>query len=1226
MGDFILHHTMQINRLRDYMKDIKLIKRDGKEEPFNSQKIRLAVEKAGKSILSTTAPAVANLVALAIQKDIVESGVDSISVEEIQDKVEEQLVKLNEYALAKEYITFRKQRNDQRYLKSVENKIISDLISPNVDNDFKRENANIDAGAPMGTMLKVGSTVTKEFYLKNLVKPIHADMHRSGLCHMHDLDFAAMTINCVQIPLDKLLKRGFNTGHGCLRSPTSIGSAATLMCIAVQSSQNDFFGGQSIPALDYYLAPYVAKSYVKNLATYLEAELGMDHTAKIKELFTKPLMEYVDKYEHIMGNDHKLVIIEQLNKLLYECNKTPDTDRIGKMIAFADERTDRDTYQAMEATVHNLCTLNCLPGDETMWIYDTHYQSWVIMSIEEVYDNFRQGRFYALSVNPKTGETEMKPMIAIACNENNTKQMVKVTDVSGRAVRHTFDHKHMTVTDDCKITYAESKDLKYTTVSRDFKFPTLKTYDIEDVSHNSFVPVNENTIYKNATVEYTEALAELCGIYVGDGSIAQDFVSMSLGVDTKISLPYLEQLFLKAFGFIPKHDTYCRQRKNEPDVIVPQQHLFYIGVHLGRMFAKMCSRGAENKHIPNFVMHGTPEIQNAFLRGYLMCDGCRTKNYIEFGTISGALICDMSILFASRGELMTIGIREVDNVAINNPWFKHVYRFYTGIIGKQAAIRLGIEDACNRIQTAFEIPKYNLQHVVATIKDAKIPWGDLPRIPRRSNSNSTGLRYWEMEQIKMPSELKEKIKPMTKLFRIPVRKIEYLEEPCETVYDISIADNENFVMSNGLVIKNSRAGSQVPFSSLNTGTDITIEGRMVTKNLFLATEAGLGNGETPIFPISIMKLKKGITDKGSPNYDLFKLACRVSSKRLFPNFSNLDAPMNLKYYKPNDPNSEVAVMGCRTRVVANVHNPKNAIIPGRGNLFSTTLSLPYLALLTKRSLKPGEDIVEKFFDNLYDVQTEIFDMLMDRFNYIKHRRARNFPFMMGQNIYVDSERLHPDDEIEEVIKNGTIVTGFIGLAECLKVLTGKHHGESKESNELGLKIIKTMHDRCMAMSDHTKLNFSFMAAPAEGCCGRLLKLARQEFGVIEGVTDHEYLVNSFHVPPYYPISAKEKIDIESEYHQYCPAGVISYVELDSDISMNTEAFEQLVDYMAEKGMSYFSINHPVDRDPVCGYIGIIGDRCPRCGRKEGEDVSFEVLKKLSSYTPDPKYTEDYLNQ
>ena len=407
---------------------------------------------------------------------------------------------------------------------------------------------------------------------------------------------------------------------------------------------------------------------------------------------------------------------------------------------------------------------------------------------------------------------------------------------------------------------------------------------------------------------------------------------------------------------------------------------------------------------------------------------------------------------------------------------------------------------------------------------------------------------------------------------------------------------------------NSRAGAQTPFSSINYGTDTTPEGRMVIENVLLAEEAGLGNGETPIFPIHIFKVKEGVNyNKEDPNYDMFKLACRVSAKRLFPNFAFLDAPYNLQYYKPGDYRTEIAYMGCRTRVIGNEYDPTREIVTGRGNLSFTSINLPRLAI------KANGDI-DKFFTLLDNMMDLTIEQLTDRFAIQCQKKVRNYPFLMGQGVWLDSEGLGPDDSVAEVLKHGTLSVGFIGLAETLKALIGKHHGESAEAQELGLKIIQTMRDRTDLESKKTGLNFSVLATPAEGLSGRFVRMDRERYGVIPGVTDRDYYTNSFHVPVYYPIRAVDKIRLEAPYHALTNGGHISYVEMDGDPVQNVAAFEKVIRCMKEAGIGYGSVNHPVDRDPCCGFTGIIGDSCPQCGRTEHSgDVGFERIRRITGY-------------
>ncbi len=405
----------------------------------------------------------------------------------------------------------------------------------------------------------------------------------------------------------------------------------------------------------------------------------------------------------------------------------------------------------------------------------------------------------------------------------------------------------------------------------------------------------------------------------------------------------------------------------------------------------------------------------------------------------------------------------------------------------------------------------------------------------------------------------------------------------------------------------SRAGAQIPFSSVNYGTDTSPEGRMVTKNIMLATEAGLGNGETPIFPIHIFKVKEGVNyNPEDKNYDLFKLACRVSAKRLFPNFSFLDSPFNAQHYVPGRPETEVAYMGCRTRVLSNVYDPSRPITPGRGNLSFTSVNLPRIAIRSH-----GD--INMFYEDLDRKIDLIINQLLERFEIQARKKVRNFPFLMGQGVWIDSEKLGPDDEIREVIKHGTLTLGFIGLAEALKSLTGFHHGESKESQNLGIEIVGYMRRRMDEASKKYGLNFSLIATPAEGLSGRFVKIDRKMFGSIEGVTDRDYYTNSFHIPVYYNISAIDKIKLEAPYHELTNGGHITYVEMDGDPTENLEAFEAVIRAMKENNIGYGSVNHPVDRDPQCGYTGIIEDECPGCGRHDDTGPKFEHIRRITGY-------------
>ena len=418
---------------------------------------------------------------------------------------------------------------------------------------------------------------------------------------------------------------------------------------------------------------------------------------------------------------------------------------------------------------------------------------------------------------------------------------------------------------------------------------------------------------------------------------------------------------------------------------------------------------------------------------------------------------------------------------------------------------------------------------------------------------------------------------------------------------------EGFV--HNLNTMHSRAGAQTPFSSINYGTDTTPEGRMVIRNILLALDAGLGHGETCIFPIHIFKVKEGVNyNEDDPNYDLFRLSCKVSAKRLFPNYTFLDSPFNLQYYVPGRPETEVATMGCRTRVMGNVYDPSRQIAYSRGNLSFTSINLPRIAIESSGNEKA-------FYEKLQHMLELVTQQLLDRFEIQANKHIYNYPFLMGQGIWLDSDHLTLQDDLREVLKHGTLSIGFIGLAETLTALYGQHHGESEDLQKKGLEIIGFMRDYCDRKSQEMKMNITLLATPAEGLSGRFIRMDQKRFGKIPGVTDREYYTNSFHIPVWYPISVYDKIRLEAPYHALCNAGHISYVELDGDTARNVEAFESVVRCMHDFGVGYGSINHPVDRDPICGYVGIIGDVCPRCGRREGEEIAPERIEELKRLYP-----------
>lgn len=399
----------------------------------------------------------------------------------------------------------------------------------------------------------------------------------------------------------------------------------------------------------------------------------------------------------------------------------------------------------------------------------------------------------------------------------------------------------------------------------------------------------------------------------------------------------------------------------------------------------------------------------------------------------------------------------------------------------------------------------------------------------------------------------------------------------------------------------SRGGGQVPFISINYGTDTSKEGRLLIKQLLRATQAGLGAGETPIFPIQIFKLKKGVNfEESDPNYDLFELALETTAERLFPNFSFLDAPFNVAYYDGSH-ESEACYMGCRTRVMANIHGEENAI--GRGNLSFTSINLVKLALISGSK--------EAFFEALQYYLDLGVRQLLERFAYQCTKKARDFQFLYSQGVWRGGEKLQPEDSVAEILKQGTLSIGFIGLAECLVALTGKHHGEDEGTWQLGYEIVRFMRQKMDEATEKYNLNFSLIATPAEGLSGKFVKKDREEFGSINGVTNRNYYTNSFHIPVYYPIQAVKKIRLEGPFHALCNGGHITYIELDGAAVHNVKALKQIVQAMSQYGVGYGSINHPVDRCKCCGYRGVIENECPSCGNENEHEI--ERIRRITGY-------------
>lgn len=454
-----------------------------------------------------------------------------------------------------------------------------------------------------------------------------------------------------------------------------------------------------------------------------------------------------------------------------------------------------------------------------------------------------------------------------------------------------------------------------------------------------------------------------------------------------------------------------------------------------------------------------------------------------------------------------------------------------------------------------------------------------------------------------------------------------LREQFPRTYDFAYEETVNETnqaaesLIHNLNTMSSRAGGQIPFTSLNYGMCTSSEGRLVSHALLNATMKGLGRGETPIFPQHIFQCKHGVNQsQGDPNYDLFLKAIECSSRRLYPNFVNVDASFNLPYYDPEDPDTIIATMGCRTRTISDRFGRNR--LSGKGNLSFNTINLVRLGIengiATHQRQEPD---LKGFYENLDQYMRIAVEGLVHRYGIQAKQPAKASDFMMREGVWEGGEKLAPDDEVADLLKHGSLALGFIGLAECLKALTGYHHGEDENSRALGFEIISRMRAYCDEMSELYNLNITLFATPAEGLSGKFTKIDQRTYGCIPGVTDREYYTNSFHIPVYHPVAAFQKIGWEAPFHSLCNAGAISYVELDGNARQNTAAFQSIVQYALKQDMGYFSVNHPLDRCPVCDYEGIIGTSCPECGVDE-ETVIFQRLRRVTGYLTG-NYTERF---
>ena len=721
----------------------------------------------------------------------------------------------------------------------------------------------------------------------------------------------------------------------------------------------------------------------------------------------------------------------------------------------------------------------------------------------------------------------------------------------------------------------------------------------DSLTDSSYTPEDSSKVYKKVIEDINETYSELKVIKIED---IQDLIEKNLR-----ELSYLDVLE----GF----QSYRIRRNEAREVFKSYQHKLVKELEsLSMKDAKDEDSKRDNANVDGDTAMGTmlqygSTISKAFAKSHFM-----KKQFAEAHDSGMIHIHDMDFL-----PMGTTTCCQIDLSALFDKGFSTGHGFLrspNSIMSYAALAAIVIQSNQNDQHGGQSIPAFDYYMAPGVVKSFKKEFKnivtdflELTGFIDFINMKGVNKEISKIKEVNFNMSIFDKyFKGSGEIERI-FRKAH--KKAIEKTEKLTYQAMESFI--HNLNTMHSRAGAQVPFSSINFGTDTSFEGRMVIKNYLLATEAGLGNGETPIFPISIFKIKEGVNfNKSDPNYDLFELACRVSAKRLFPNFSFIDAPYNLQYYKEGDINTEIAYMGCRTRVMGNVVDPNREIVTGRGNLSFTSINLVRLGIKYGIVTNKKADL-DGFFKELGETMDMVRDQLLERFEIQCKKRVYNFPFLLGQGVWIDSKGLKPTDNIRRILKHGSLTEGFIGLAECLKALTGKHHGESKASQELGLKIVKFMRDKVDSYSKEYKLNFALIATPAEGLSGRFTNIDKSIYGIIPGVTDRAYYTNSFHVPVYYNTTISNKIKLEAPYHAYTNGGHISYIELDGDLTENIDAFMKVVRLMKEAGIGYGAINHPVDRDPVCGFTGVINDVCPGCNRRESDGVKFERIRRITGY-------------
>ncbi len=1127
--------------------DIKVKKRDGRVVNFDKQRIATAVQatkKATGEAEQVNTEEIANIVTEKVFEYVMSKATQEtntitdtiVSVEKIQDYVEIALMEKGFVVTAKAYILYRARRNEVREQNSAIMQMMDEITMQDAsDSDMKRENANIDADSPMGTMLKYGSETSK-YYLthKDLPKEM-AQAHLSGEYHIHDLDFYNLTETCCQIPVGKLLKSGFSTGHGFLRQPNTINAAAALTCILIQANQNDQHGGQAVYALDYDLAPYVGKTYIQNLLSIVEDSF---------ELNINQLQVLRKQYNSLVYNE-SVMSVENTRKCYAELKaRMPDDVKISKeqwnyIVKRATERTRIATNQAMEALVANLNTMHSRAGAQVPF-----------SSVNLGTDTSIEGRcvtdslLNALDAGLGMGETSIFPVVIFkvkdGVNYNKTDPNYdlfhKACAVSAKRLFPNFAF--------CDAPY----NLQY------YKEGHPET----EIAYMGCVEKNEVITYKINGVLHVEgferAFNRIASVYPVLNYGQSKYIDMT-NADCSI-YDTSKVAFVKVKKFIknPNKNNWKEIRfTNGRSLLATEDHPLHV-LGKGRTFVKDMQVGDKiNK--AQVIMPTEDQVlttDDAWLLGVLLSNSQYTHELvIRLAADAKAVVERISTLAKKYGYAISVKLEESK---------KHVQYYVltlnTGVANKN--IRTGLTKVFEGVLKADRKVPDIIFGATTNVKNAFV-CGMLDANGFVYNATDT------QRQSKVSVNLGRVSKELALQQMLLVESLGYTARVVSKKYTSKMKYGYKVVFNGDSYLKYLVSDKYKVLSVINNDeTDITGSNEITVKRITDSHYAGSSyDVET--------------------ESDMFDVSGIMSHN-------------------------------CRTRVIGNVYDKSRQIVAGRGNLSFTSINLPRLGLkamfYAKACACDEETKINYFFNLLTDMVQAVIKQLNHRFEVQARRKVRNYPVLMQQGVWIDSEKLCMDDEIREVLKHGTLSVGFIGLAECLTALIGEHHGQSEKAQQLGLKIVGYMRELLDKESERTQMNYTLLATPAEGLSGTFVRKDQKVFGVIPGVTDKPFYTNSNHIPVNFPISAAKKIALEAPYHAMTNAGHICYVELDGDLTKNVEAFEQVVRYMKEQGIGYGSINHPVDRDPCCGYVGVINDVCPRCGRREGEKMSDEQWEKL----------------